>query len=79
MRRRAFVIEDGKLTGMLFDEMEYDLDAKGRITAERIVGEQLLPVRRRDPRDRPGERVSRGSRTTWASSSTSGTCRRSTR
>ena len=23
--------------------MEYDLDAKGRITAERIVGEQLFP------------------------------------
>ena len=40
---RAFVIEGGKLTGMLFDKMEYDIDAKGRITAERVVGEQLLP------------------------------------
>ena len=37
------MIEGGKLTGMLFDKMEYDLDAKGRITAERVVGEQLFP------------------------------------
>ncbi|HKR35614.1 MAG TPA: FAD-dependent oxidoreductase [Steroidobacteraceae bacterium] len=40
---KSFVIEGGRLTGMLFDKMEYDLDAKGRIVAERIVGEQLLP------------------------------------
>jgi NADPH-dependent glutamate synthase beta subunit-like oxidoreductase/ferredoxin len=40
---KSFVIEGGKLVGMLFDKMEYDLDAKGRITAERIVGEQLFP------------------------------------
>jgi formate dehydrogenase beta subunit len=40
---KAFVIENGRLTGMLFDRMEYDMDAKGRITGERIVGEQLLP------------------------------------
>ena len=40
---KSFVIENGKLTGMLFDKMEYDLDAKGRITAERIVGEQFFP------------------------------------
>ena len=40
---KSFVVEGGKLTGMLFDKMEYDLDAKGRITAERIVGEQLFP------------------------------------
>jgi NADPH-dependent glutamate synthase beta subunit-like oxidoreductase/ferredoxin len=40
---KGFVVEGGKLTGMLFDKMEYDLDAKGRITAERIVGEQLFP------------------------------------
>jgi formate dehydrogenase (NADP+) beta subunit len=40
---KAFVIENGKLTGMLFDRMEYDMDAKGRITGERVVGEQLLP------------------------------------
>jgi NADPH-dependent glutamate synthase beta subunit-like oxidoreductase len=40
---KNFVIEGGRLTGMLFDKIEYDLDAKGRITAERVVGEQLFP------------------------------------
>ncbi len=40
---KSFVLENGRLVGMLFDKMEYDLDAKGRITAERIVGEELLP------------------------------------
>jgi formate dehydrogenase beta subunit len=40
---KSFVIENGKLAGMLFDVMEYDLDAKGRITAERVVGEKLFP------------------------------------
>ncbi len=41
---KAFVVEGGKLKGMMFDKMEYDLDAKGRITAERVVGEQFLPA-----------------------------------
>jgi NADPH-dependent 2,4-dienoyl-CoA reductase/sulfur reductase-like enzyme len=76
---KSFVVEGGKLTGMLFDKMEYDLDAKGRITAERVVGRAALPVRRRDPGDRPGERVPVDREATWGSSSTSGTCRRSTR
>jgi formate dehydrogenase beta subunit len=40
---KSFVVQDGKLTGMLFDRMEYELDAKGKIVAERIVGEQLFP------------------------------------
>lgn len=40
---KSFVIEDGKLVGMLFDRMEYDLDARGRITAERVIGEQFFP------------------------------------
>jgi formate dehydrogenase (NADP+) beta subunit len=40
---KSFVVEGGKLTGMLFDKMEYDLDPKGRIVAERVVGEQLFP------------------------------------
>jgi formate dehydrogenase (NADP+) beta subunit len=39
---KAFVHENGKLTGMLFEKMEYDLDAKGNITAERVVGEALF-------------------------------------
>jgi NADPH-dependent glutamate synthase beta subunit-like oxidoreductase len=39
---KNFVIENGKLKGMLFDVMEYDIDAQGRITAERITGEEFL-------------------------------------
>src|SRR4029077_21202786 len=38
---KSFVIENGKVKGMLFDVMEYEIDAKGRITAERMVGEEL--------------------------------------
>src|SRR4051812_38420179 len=38
---KAFVLENGKLKGMTFDVMEYDIDASGRITAERIVGQEL--------------------------------------
>jgi formate dehydrogenase (NADP+) beta subunit len=41
---KAFVLENGKLAGMLFEKMEYDLDAAGRITAERNVGEEFLPA-----------------------------------
>ena len=41
---RSFVLENGKLTGMLFDKMEYELDAQGRITAEHSVGEEFLPA-----------------------------------
>ena len=33
-----------RLTGMTFDVVEYDLDATGRITAERITGEEFLPA-----------------------------------
>lgn len=39
---KAFVIRDGALVGMMFDVMEYDLDARGRITAERVTGEKLF-------------------------------------
>jgi formate dehydrogenase beta subunit len=39
---KAFVVENGKLKGMTFDVMEYDIDAQGRITAERITGEEFL-------------------------------------
>ena len=41
---KAFVVENGKLTGMLFDKMEYDFDAEGRITAERMIGEVFFPA-----------------------------------
>ena len=29
---------------MMFDKMEYDIDARGKITAERVVGEEFLPA-----------------------------------
>ena len=41
---KEFVVENGKLVGMRFDTMEYDFDAHGRITAERVVGEEFLPA-----------------------------------
>jgi NADPH-dependent glutamate synthase beta subunit-like oxidoreductase/ferredoxin len=41
---KAFVHENGKLTGMLFDKLEYDLDAQGQIVAERVTGEQFFPA-----------------------------------
>ncbi len=40
---KAFVLENGRLSGMLFDRMEYDIDERGRITGERVLGEQFLP------------------------------------
>lgn len=40
---KEFVIENGKLVGMNFDLMEYDIDDKGRIQETRTVGEQFLP------------------------------------
>jgi NADPH-dependent glutamate synthase beta subunit-like oxidoreductase len=41
---KSFVLENGRLSGMLFDKMEYETDASGRITAERTVGEEFLPA-----------------------------------
>ena len=41
---KAFVMEGGRLVGMTFDCMEYDLDARGRITAERLTGEEFIPA-----------------------------------
>src|SRR6202043_3580595 len=35
---RSFVIENGRLTGMRFDRMEYELDAGGGINAQSRVG-----------------------------------------
>jgi len=40
---KAFVVEKGRLSGMLFDLMEYDIDERGRITGERVLGEKLFP------------------------------------
>jgi NADPH-dependent glutamate synthase beta subunit-like oxidoreductase len=41
---KAFVTAGGRLTGMLFALLEYDIDGAGRITAERVVGEELIPA-----------------------------------
>ena len=40
---REFVLEDGKLVGMMFDLMDYDIDANGRIVDTRVVGEKFFP------------------------------------
>jgi formate dehydrogenase (NADP+) beta subunit len=40
---KAFVTEHGKLAGMLFEVLEYDLDERGRITGQRVTGERLFP------------------------------------
>ena len=40
---KAFVVENGKLIGMTFEVFEYDLDAKGEITGQRVIGEETLP------------------------------------
>ncbi|MGH8220449.1 MAG: FAD-dependent oxidoreductase, partial [Steroidobacteraceae bacterium] len=39
---KSFVMEHGKLVGMLFERMEYEVDARGRITAERALGVEFL-------------------------------------
>ncbi len=41
---KAFVVENGRLAGMMFERMQYDIDAHGRITGERITGEEFLPA-----------------------------------
>ena len=40
---KAFVVEDGKLKGMLFDQMEYKIDDNGRIDRGTAVGEVMIP------------------------------------
>jgi thioredoxin reductase/ferredoxin len=40
---KSFVLENGRLTGMVFEEMEYQFDTRGRITGERVVGEVTFP------------------------------------
>ncbi len=41
---KAFVVQNGRLEGMRFDCMEYELDARGRILCERVTGEEFLPA-----------------------------------
>ena len=40
---KEFVMKNGKLVGMNFDLMEYDIDDNGRIQDTTTVGEQFLP------------------------------------
>ena len=40
---KEFVVEDGKLVGMKFDQMEYKSDADGRIDRGTSVGEVTIP------------------------------------
>jgi NADPH-dependent glutamate synthase beta subunit-like oxidoreductase/ferredoxin len=40
---KAFVLEDGKLTGMTFDVMEYNIDENGRIDRGTAVDEVTIP------------------------------------
>jgi len=39
---KEFVIEDGKLTGMTFELMEYNIDDAGRIDAGTVTGEKTI-------------------------------------
>lgn len=40
---KRFVVENGKLTGMEFELMEYALDERGRITDTKTVGSKIIP------------------------------------
>jgi formate dehydrogenase beta subunit len=39
---KSFVLENGRLTGMLFEHLEYDIQ-NGDITATRVLGEEFFP------------------------------------
>ena len=41
---KSFVLEGSKLKGMIFDVMEYQRDASGKIVSERSTGEQFYPA-----------------------------------
>ena len=41
---KSFVVTDGRLAGMTFERMEYDVDATGPIMAERAAGEEFIPA-----------------------------------
>jgi len=40
---KEFVVEDGKLTGMIFEQMEYNIDENGRIDRGKVTGETMIP------------------------------------
>ncbi len=39
---KEFVIENGKLTGMVFELMEYEIGENGRITSQKVTGETTI-------------------------------------
>ncbi len=39
---KAFLHKNGKLTGMVFDLMQYEIDENGKITGQEIVGEKTI-------------------------------------
>ena len=39
---KSFVTENGKLVGMVFELMDYDIDANGKIIDQRVIGETTL-------------------------------------
>jgi NADPH-dependent glutamate synthase beta subunit-like oxidoreductase len=41
---KSFVLKDGKLTGMIFEKFEYEMDEKGRIRSEKVIGEEFFPA-----------------------------------
>ena len=40
---KEFVLEDGKLVGMKFELMEYNVDENGRIDRGTVTGEKIIP------------------------------------
>jgi NADPH-dependent glutamate synthase beta subunit-like oxidoreductase len=40
---KEFILKDGKLVGMKFELMEYNIDEKGRIDRGTVVGEKVIP------------------------------------
>jgi len=40
---KEFVIEDGKLVGMKFDKMHYDIDDEGNLSRGEVVSEEFIP------------------------------------
>ena len=40
---KEFVVEDGRLKGMIFELMEYEIDSSGKIAGSRVTGEEFFP------------------------------------
>ena len=40
---KEFVVEEGRLKGMIFELMEYEIDLSGKIAGSRVTGEEFFP------------------------------------